>query len=282
MSRRLLYFVYAAVLFTACHVSRRPVNFPTNPPTSFTGTAFFEIAKSYQWQQRDSLALQWFRQGAVPSWWWRFKKITVRGKDANGKKTKIVYWVSPDYFVLGTDQNWARVPLTPMASQQMMDEANAIFPTRKMVDQVYQHATVKLAPMPMFAYRDSSVTLYQHHFIIEGQREQKKGLIAGIKKDVVTTSLLATGPKKNRVAIYGWHQPNGRPIQPLYTGHVNWYVDYSHGIRWVYAYACVNGRKQPLTQVLGDPSLKKLLCDEDSCGYFPYTVSGPYFRSVRK
>ena len=26
---------------------------------------------------------------------------------------------------------------------------------------------------------------------------------------------------------------DGKPIQPLYTGHVNWYVDYSHGVRLV-------------------------------------------------
>jgi len=35
------------------------------------------------------------------------------------------------------------------------------------------------------------------------------------------------------VAIYGWHKLDGKPIQPLYTGHVDWYVDYSHGIRLV-------------------------------------------------
>ncbi len=38
-------------------------------------------------------------------------------------------------------------------------------------------------------------------------------LIAGHKKDVVITNRLLTMPK--RVAIYGWHRPNGSPIQPL-------------------------------------------------------------------
>lgn len=32
--------------------------------------------------------------------------------------------------------------------------------------------------------------------------------------------------KTNRVTIYGWHKLDGKPIQPLFTGHVDWYVDY--------------------------------------------------------
>jgi hypothetical protein len=35
------------------------------------------------------------------------------------------------------------------------------------------------------------------------------------------------------VASYGWHKLDGKPIQPVYAGHVNWYVDYSHGIRLI-------------------------------------------------
>ena len=53
-------------------------------------------------------------------------------------------------------------------------------------------------------------------------------LRAGHKKDVVITNLLSERPK--RVAIYGWHFPSSEPIQPLTTVHVDWYVDYSHGI----------------------------------------------------
>ncbi len=37
----------------------------------------------------------------------------------------------------------------------------------------------------MYAFRDSTITMYQHHLIVEGQRKLRQGLIAGIKKDVV-------------------------------------------------------------------------------------------------
>jgi hypothetical protein len=102
-----------------------------------------------------------------------------------------------------------------------------------MVDQIYAAARVKLEPIPMYAYRDSTPTFWQHHLIIEGHRKGRKGLIAGIKKDIVQTEKLKAYPNKDRVAIYGWHRLNGKPIQPLYLGHVWWYVDYSQGLRLV-------------------------------------------------
>lgn len=102
----------------------------------------------------------------------------------------------------------------------------------------------------MFAFRDSTVTMWQHHLVIEGQRKGKRGLIAGIKKDVVISTRLSGNVKNNRVAIYGWHKTNGQAIQSLYTGHVNWYVDYSHGIRLVYQTIWVNGKAMNYKTVL--------------------------------
>ncbi len=85
-------------------------------------------------------------------------------------------------------------------------------------------------------------------------------LVGGIKKDVVITPLLASNPGK--VAIYGWHQLNGQPIQPLYLGHGVSYVDYSHGIRLVRGQMLVNGQVRSVADVLADPDLCVLLSDE--------------------
>jgi hypothetical protein len=174
----------------------------------------------------------------------------------------------PDYLAVGNSRDWARVPLTPAAAQQIVDSFHCFLPTRKIVDDVYQAATVKLPPFPMFAYRDSTPTMWQHHLIIEGQRKAKRGLVAGIKKDVVISSKLKDKP--NRVAIYGWHKPDGKAIQPLYAGHVNWYVDYSHGIRLVFRTIWVNGKPLDYTTVLQDARLHPLLCDEEDCSVVRY------------
>ncbi|SMG66874.1 conserved hypothetical protein [methanotrophic bacterial endosymbiont of Bathymodiolus sp.] len=95
-------------------------------------------------------------------------------------------------------------------------------------------------------------------------------MIAGIKKDVVITGKISRAEKTDRVAIYGWHRPDGRPIQPLYTGHVNWYADYSHGIRLVYRVVFVDGKPMDYTEVLKSPVLHRVLCDEEYCDFYRY------------
>lgn len=212
----------------------RPVGLPHAVDNDArTGEAFFKQAVSYNWRERDSLALEYANAGQVPDFYFRFVPVTTRLIMANGKEVTATFYVAPDYFMVGTNSNWARVPITPMAAQKIADAYGCFLPTPFIVDAIYNASAVKLAPVPMYAYRDSTITMWQHHLMIEGQRKNKKGLISGIKKDVVISSKVVEHEKPNRVAIYGWHKLDGKPIQPVYAGHVNWYVDYSHGIRLI-------------------------------------------------
>ena len=68
--------------------------------------------------------------------------------------------------------------------------------------------------------------------------------------------------KPHKVAIYGWHYSDSRPIQSLYVGHVDWYVDYSHGVRLMSQRILVDGRSLNVVDVLKDPSLCRLLSSE--------------------
>lgn len=236
-----------------------------------TGTSFYETAAAWKWQARDSLAETFILSGNYPSFLRRFVRINTSVTDsATGSLIRASYFVAPDYLSLGTDEDWARIPLTPMAAQRIADSFGCFLPTRKMVDDIYRRAKVKLAPVPMYAFRDSSVTMWQHHLIIEGQRKGRRGLIAGIKKDVVLSGKVTRDNKPDREAIYGWHKLDGKPIQPLYTGHINWWVDYSHGIRLVYRKIIVDGKAMDYTDVLKDPRLQKLLCDEQWCDFTRY------------
>jgi hypothetical protein len=221
------------------------------------------------WKERDSLALKEILSGNVPSFLQHFVEVISMITDSNGNKHTAVLYVAPDYLSIGTDKDWSRIPLTPGCAQKIADSFHCFLPTKKIVDLIYAHAKIKLEPVPMYAYRDSSVTMWQHHLIIEGQRKGRQGLIAGIKKDLVISSKLLAG-RPDREAIYGWHQLNGIPIQPLYTGHVNWWVDYSHGIRLVYRKIRVDGKEMDYTEVLQHPLFKNLICDEADCSYFKY------------
>lgn len=245
----------------------------STPPrsSSLTGAEFYRKAAAFNWQQRDSAVRKEILAGNLPSFLKKFAAIRVQYLDSsNGRKFKAVYYAAPDYLSLGTDKDWARIHITPYAAQSIADSLGCFLPTRKMVDDIYRAARVKLEPMPMYAFRDSSPTMYQHHLIVEGQRQGRKGLIAGIQKDVVISGKITRDARPQRVAIYGWHKPDGQPIQPLYTGHVYWWVDYSQGIRLVWRRMKVNGKWMDYTEVLKDPILRKLICDEEYCDFYRY------------
>lgn len=239
--------------------------------SSVTGTEFYRQAAAMKWKERDSFAVKEVLSGNIPAFLKKFKKIEVSTTDpSTGKIIKAFYFVSPDYLSIGTDADWARINITPLAAQKIADSFDCFLPTRKMVDDIYKAATVKLEPVPMYAFRDSTPTMWHHHLIIEGQRNGRKGLIAGIRKDVVISGKISRDPKPDRVAIYGWHKPDGKPIQPLYTGHIYWWVDYSQAIRLVYRKIKVGKKWMDYTEVLSDPVLKKLLCDEEWCDFYRY------------
>lgn len=268
----LCFALFTVSLFTACHQKFLPKH-SSQIHTSNSGTYFFEQVNGKDWKFREELAKSWIDSGYYPSFLSHFKKIVWQTIDTNhGKKYKVEIWVMPDYFSIGNKRDWVRLPLTPITAQLLANRWNLLLPNRKMVDKIYENATVKLPPVPMYAFRDSSVTLWHHHLMIEGQRKGRRGLIAGIKKDVVFSNKVLEDKRPNRVAIYGWHQLNGKPIQPLYTGHVNWYVDYSHGIRFIHPIMKINGKKLLIQDVLNDPTLSKLICDESICTMFQYPI----------
>lgn len=223
------------------------------------GEAFFKQAVSYNWRERDSMALEYANAGQVPDFYFNFVPVTTTFKAADGKEAKVTFYVAPDYFMVGTNSSWARVPITPMAAQKIADAYGCFLPTPSMVDAIYTASTVKLAPVPMYAFRDSAITMWQHHLMIEGQRKGKKGLISGIKKDVVLSNKVLEHERPNRVAIYGWHTLDGKPIQPVYAGHVNWYVDYSHGIRLIAKKVKIDGSWVDYTELFGAVNETKML-----------------------
>jgi hypothetical protein len=68
--------------------------------------------------------------------------------------------------------------------------------------------------------------------------------------------------KPRRLAIYGWRQLNGQPIQPLTIVHWNRYVDYSHGVRLVRNMIDVDGKQMKIDVLLTDGDHCGLVSDE--------------------
>jgi hypothetical protein len=111
-----------------------------------------------------------------------------------------------------------------------------------------------------------------HNAHIEKQLNEAGGrygqMVAGIKKDVIISSRIAE--RTDRVVIYGWHRPDGSHIQPVYSGHVWWYVDYSHGIRFMNRQVLLDGRPADVREILVDPVLFRILSNEDQPMEMPF------------
>lgn len=270
MGRVNLCFILGFYMLAASCQNTRRLSIPPRSGEPIHGSEFYRKAAAYGWRERDSLAILSFERGNIPDFWGRLNTVKSKQVDTSGKSWKIRFFVTPDYFMIGGNTDWARVPLTPMAAQKVADRLECFLPTKKMVDLIHAAARIRTDPVPMYAFRDSTVTMWQHHLIIEGQRKGRKGLISGIKKDVVLCSETAMKSRTNRVAIYGWHKSDGQPIQPLYTGHVNWYVDYSHGNRFVHRIVRVNGKWMDYRDLFEHQGTRFLLSDENEKMFIRY------------
>jgi hypothetical protein len=215
-------------------------------------------------------------RGNVPDRWRQFVNVEMKVKDDGDALHQVTLRVAPDYLCVGSDADFVRIPLTPYTAQLIADVTGCVLPTRKMVNEIHRSAAVRLPPTPLTEERESLAIFLRHHKLIQSQQNDSKGIqfVSGIKKDVVISRKLTERP--DRVAIYGWHQPNGEPIQPLTTVHMAHYVDYSHGIRLIDQWCEVDGQPRRVTEILGDTKLHPLLSDE---GGFEATI---YHRPAKK
>jgi hypothetical protein len=157
--------------------------------------------------------------------------------------------------------------MNPYTAQRLATDFGASLITTKLSDHIYQKAQVKLTPfnyIPVGNANELVSKFSEHQLQIEKQRMEAGGkngqLVVGIKKDVILSARIANQPGK--VVIYGWHKPDGKPIQPVYSGHVDWYVDYSHGIRLINNQVLIDGKPALVSEILKHPVLFRLFSDE--------------------
>ncbi|MHB1312512.1 MAG: hypothetical protein ACYC3L_10905 [Gemmatimonadaceae bacterium] len=247
-----------------------PPEIPKRASGALTGTAFIATIAHEAKDARETATRREILAGNIPSFLRKLRTVEASIVGADGVKHTVRYEVMPDYLSVGSDDDFVRMPMTPYTAQAFGDSYGFVLPTKKMVDDIWAAAQVHLEPRPLTKDRDSTLTFLEHHRIIEEQLAgQPRGVfVAGIKKDVVVSNALLAKP--NRVAIYGWHYLNGEPIQPVYAGHVDWYIDYSHGIRMVRGWMTVDGVRMRFEDVLADPALRALLSDEGALTFTRY------------
>lgn len=261
--RRILLAIVSIIAFSM-------LSFSQEKASKLSGSVLAQQMLRLEAEEREAFVEECVSIGNYPDFMNDFVRINVQIRDENGGIIKAHYFVAPDYLSIGTNADFIRMPIQPATAQRIANKIGCFLSTRKICNDVYQNTIIRLAPHPLTKDRDSIRTFIEHNEIIEDQRKGYQGLIAGHKKDVILTHRLFEYPKNDRVALYGWHKSDGQPIQPIYVGHIDWYVDYSHGIRMVKDTIHVEGKPMHYVDVMKHPVYCKLICDDDVCDYFAY------------
>lgn len=233
-----------------------------------TATDFVKSIAGLDRHKREDAAMAALLAGNVPSYMREFVDVNLSFADAAGVGHVLVVRALPDYLCIGTDVDRLRMPLWPLTAQKVADAWNCLLPTTKLVTILWTAAPSKLPPQPWGPPYDASMMstdrIVAHNARIEATIKKvgvdATKLIGGHKKDVVLTTKLAKQPKQ--VAIFGWHQANGKPIQPLYLGHENTYADYSHGIRLISRDCLLDDQPDDLARIMQDSNLAQAVSSE--------------------
>jgi len=245
------------------------VQIPLRNPDAIDGSAFMQSVINMSFADRENAILHELLTGNIPYFIRNLTTIRTSGTDANGTIHQIEYRVMPIYLAIGSDNDFCRIPMGPIAAQKTADFYGTSLPTPRMVDAIYQQAETKLEPVTYAPVGNENEKVYkfiEHNSAIETQRIAAGGqlgqLTGGTKKDVVLSNKIIDPTRPNHVVIYGWHQLNGIPIQPVTNIHINTYVDYSHGIRMVDTEILVDDVAKNIRDLLKDPVLYKTLSNE--------------------
>ncbi|EYF07695.1 hypothetical protein [Chondromyces apiculatus] len=237
---------------------------PPSPQRPLTGSLFVRTIAEEDEAGRERAILREISRGNLPDALRHLARVEFQATAQSGATHTVTLWAMPDYLAIGSDADHLRMPMSPVTAQIIADTFGFLLPTAKIVDTLYAHAATRLTPRPLApSARMVHPDEFAHHDrLIEEQlgavpRDQ---LLAGHKKDVVLSNKLSQRP--HRVAIYGWHEQDSHPIQPLSTLHGDWYSDYSHGIRLISAQMLLDGKPMQVADALTDPELAPLLSDE--------------------
>lgn len=237
---------------------------PPRPDDAPGGSEIMARIWNLRGAERDAAILQELGRGNVPDFLRHLKPVRLTVDDRRRGKHEAIVCVMPDYLAVGSDEDFVRVPMGFNAAVSAARRLGFTLPTRKMVDAIYQQSSVRLTPWPMTPGPQMVSTHYfmAHNATIERQRSGHVlgELVSGHKKDLILTKRLLT--RRGRVAIYGWHQRTGQPIQPLSTVHGARYADYSHGVRLISTTGVYDGAPRRVYDLLRDPALASVLTNE--------------------
>jgi hypothetical protein len=271
MNTRIVVLIFILVYTVSGVPVATGLDIPPRPADAPGGNAFMQSVTDLTFNAREQAILEQLLAGNIPDFMRDLVELETTATDARGNTHTLRYRVMPIYLAVGSDSNYCRVPMGPLTAQRVADAWGAALPTRKLVDHIYTQAEIKLEPVTYWPVGDRNErveTFILHNTEIQAQFDSVGGtpgqLVGGTKKDVVLSNKITDPARPGHVVIYGWHRLGGNPIQPLTNIHIDTYVDYSHGIRFLDARVTLDGDSTTLQALLKNPLLYKVVSDEPS------------------
>lgn len=261
-------------------LTSQTLNVPARQVNAMNGSQFVAAITPLSFTARENLILQEVINGNIPNFYRNLSAVTSTAVIASVTQS-VTYYVIPDYLAIGCDTNYFLCPMSPIIATKIADSIGCTLPTRKMVNDIYAQAALKLPPLtiPASGTMTTVQAFDQHSGLVYAQRSASLTafplgtLVGGDKKDVVISNQIYT--TANRVVIYGWHTSIGNPIQPLSNVHADTYMDYSHGMRFVQNSVIYNGNPTTVKAILQSSTLNPLLSDEGVINPPEYPYGNP-------
>ena len=173
--------------------------FEDKPAATLGGRAFMMRADTTDFWSLEDVIVEVVTAGNVPTELRSFRKIVfttpvVDSVEVLRKKHKVEMWVLPDYVAIGTDDDFVRMPMGPMAAQRIADALDCTLPTPFLVDRIAEvsEGHVDIFPFRPLGSRNCQPIVFQDSdnaikalFKAHGYRFGQ--FISGLKKDIVLT-----------------------------------------------------------------------------------------------
>lgn len=116
---------------------------------------------------------------------------------------------------------------------QLAQNEGLDLPSIEMIDTIWNIADTKISPMPR-SFKKWTAAEMNNPVVIEDQKEKITKALNGLEYILVVGEFkdVVRGPN-GKIGLYGWHQLNGKPLQPFFGGHSLDWKDYSQGLRLV-------------------------------------------------
>lgn len=131
---------------------------------ALTGTEIVNYMKDLPLDKRENFIFEQVIKGNIPDFLRKLAKVTSRAL-IDGNYMYVTYYALPDYLALGSDDDYFLCPLTPLIAQKIAIELDCFLPTKRMVDQIWKTAKVKMDPQPIPPSNEMTTVLYFNSII---------------------------------------------------------------------------------------------------------------------